>query len=471
MNKPDKRLLLLTLWGISMLLFSGCGRQPDVTVTPTPTVSMTGTPTSGTSDTSDTGRAIPEIPGLDVAATLVEAAPTRTPEPTATPDAIAREAQAIAQETGLAGTTLLGLRIADWFNLGGSLLIVLAGYLVGTWFIRWFLPRLVARTKTDLDDRLLQVSGNELRWLVVVLILRFATTRLVFIGPRIQTFLGDVYFLLILLLSITIAWRLINLVAVELGKWAKNSGNQREAESLILLIVWALRLIVLIIAIPITLQHFGIDITGFAVLLGIIALAVSLAGRDVLADIIAGALILIDRPYRVGDRVGLGDIDMWGDVVEIGMMSTKVHTSDNRIVIVPNSKVRQNSIVNYSYPDPSYYDSTDIGVAFDNDVEQVEQLLINAAGSVDGVQKERGIDVRLESFTRDEMVFRVGWWMKDNDDYYTLRQLVNRSIVKTFKKAGVVFPYRKERVDYEGKYDENFLPANNDNNEEKNSPE
>ena len=447
MKKPDKRLLLLTLWVFSIVLFSGCGPQPDVAVTPTPTVSMSGTPTTGTSDTSDTGQAIPEIPGLDVAATLVEAAPTRTPEPTATPDAIAREAEAIAQETGFAGTTLLGLSIADWFNLGGSLLIVLAGYLVGTWFIRWFLPRLVARTKTDLDDRLLQVSGSELRWLIVVLILRFSTIRLVFIGSRIQTFLGDVYFLLILVLSLVILWRLINLVADELGKWAKKSGNQREAESLILLIVWGLRLIVLIIAIPITLQHFGIDITGFAVLLGIIALAISLAGRDVLADIIAGALILVDKPYRVGDRVGLGDIDMWGDVEEIGMMSTRVHTFDNRIVIIPNSKVRQNSIINFSYPDPSFYDSTDIGVAFDNDVEQVEQLLINAAGSADGVQKERGIDVRLESFTRDEMVFRVGWWMKSNDDYYTLRQLVNRAIVKTFKEAGVTFPYQKEQVE------------------------
>jgi MscS family membrane protein len=260
-------------------------------------------------------------------------------------------------------------------------------------------------------------------------------------------------------------------VADELGKWAKKSGNQREAESLILLIVWGLRLIVLIIAIPLILRHFGIDITGFAVILGIIALAISLAGRDVLADIIAGALILVDKPYRVGDRVGLGDIDMWGDVVEIGMTSTKVLTSDNRTVIIPNSEVRQNSIVNYSYPDPSYYDTTDIGVAYDNDVEKVEQLLIKAASTVDGVQKERGIDSRLESFTRDEMIFRVGWWMKNNDDYYTLRRLVNRAIVKNLKEAGVVFPYRKERVDYKGKYDENFLPTNNDNNEEKTSQE
>jgi small-conductance mechanosensitive channel len=464
MKKPDQRIYLIPLLLFCVILFSGCGRQPEIAVTPTPTVSATGTLTVSETDTpspgtSDTDQAISEIPGLEVVATLAEAAPTRTPEPTATPDAIAEAAEAVAQETGLTDTTLLGLSIVNWFNLGGSLLLVLAAYLLGTWMIRWLLPRLVARTKTDLDDRLLQVAGNDLRWLVVVLILRFATARLVFIGPRTQTFLGDVYFLLILLLSLIILWRLINLVAEELGKWAKKTGNQREAQSLIILIVWGLRLIVLIIALPITLNHFGIDVTGFTVLLGIIALAISLAGRDVLADIIAGALILVDRPYRVGDRVGLGDIDMWGDVVEIGMISTKVLTVDSRVVTVPNSKVRQNNIVNFSYPDPSYYDTTDIGVAFDNDVEKVEQLLKSAAGSVEGVQKERGIDVRLETFTRDEMIFRVGWWMKDNDDYYKLRQFVNRAIVKTFKQAGVTFPYQREQVELETNSDRSEVPG------------
>ena len=452
MKKPDKGIYQLLLLLFSVLLFSGCGPA----ATPMPTTSGTGTPTPGTSQTDQT---ILDATGLDVVSTLAEAAPTRTPEPTATPDAIAEAAEAIAQEAGLADKTLLGLSIVDWFNLGGSLLLVLAAYLVGTWMIHWLLPRLVARTKTDLDEQLLQVAGNDLRWLVVVLILRFATTRLVFIGPRTQTFLGDVYFMLVLLLSLIILWRLINLVADELGKWVKKTGNHREAQSLIILIVWGLRLIVLIIVLPITLNHFGIDVTGYAVLLGIIGLAISLAGRDVLADIIAGALILLDRPYRVGDRVGLGNIDLWGDVEEIGMISTKILTVDNRMVIVPNSGVRKNNIINFSYPDPSYYDTTDIGVAFDNDVEQVEQLLKQAAGSVEGVHKERGIDTRLESFTRDEMVFRVGWWMKGNDDYYTLRQLVNRSIVKTFKEAGVTFPYQKEQVKIESNSDRSENPG------------
>ena len=117
-------------------------------------------------------------------------------------------ADEVAQQTGLAGTTILGLGIEDWFSLAASLLLVVFAYLIGTWMIRWLIPRLTARTKTDLDDRLMDVAGNAVRWLIVVLILRFATERLDFISSRLQTALSDVYFLLTLGLGILIVWRL-----------------------------------------------------------------------------------------------------------------------------------------------------------------------------------------------------------------------------------------------------------------------
>ncbi len=131
MKKTDKRIYLIPLLLFSVIIFSGCGRQPEIVVTPKPTFSGTDTPTVSGIDTpsprtSDTDQVIPDIPGLDVAATLVEIAPTRTLEPTATPDAIAEAAEVVAEKTGLVDTTLLGLSIVDWFNLGGSILLVLA---------------------------------------------------------------------------------------------------------------------------------------------------------------------------------------------------------------------------------------------------------------------------------------------------------------------------------------------------------
>jgi len=380
---------------------------------------------------------------------LADIAPTRTPVPTATPDALAEGVAEILRETGLSGKTLLWLRYADWINLGISLLYVLAGYLVGTWLIRWLFPRLVLRTKTALDDRLLQTSGSELRWLAVVLILRVSTNRLTFVNPDTKTFLADVYFSLTLILTVVILWRLIRLAAQEALHRADKAGHRQQTESLITLSVWGLRLAVLIVAVSLALAYFGVNITGFAVFLGILGLALSLAGRDILADIISGALILVDRPYRIGDRIDLPAIDSWGDVVDIGMRSTRILTLNNRMVIVPNSQVGKDQIVNYSYPDPSYYDQVDIVVAYDNDPQQVGQLLADNVRSVEGVQQERDIDALLMEFTENQMVFKVGWWIATYDDFYPVHDRVSRAVIQALKDAGVVLPYRKGNVNVE----------------------
>lgn len=462
------RYSLFLLLVIGLVLLSGCGSTgtamptepgppptPTQTATSTPTLTPTATASPTAPPPAETGTAEAEpggggLPGLgELVPTLVDIVPTRTPVPTATPDALTESIRKIVQETGLSGKTLLRLQYADWINLAISVLYVLVAFVVGTWLIRWLFPRLVRRTQTVLDDRLLQVSGNELRWLVVVIILQLATNRLTFVNADAKTFLGDVYFSLTLILAVMIAWRLISLAAQQAEDRARRRRRRKEAESLISLSVWAGRLVVILTAVSFTLTHFGSNVTGLAVFLAIIGLAFSLAGRDILADIVSGAVIFIDRPYRIGDRIALPAIDSWGDVVDIGMRSTRILTLNNRLVIVPNSQIGKDQIINYSYPDPSYYDTVDVVIAYDNDAEQVGQLLVDTVRSVAGVQKEREIDALLMRFTENQMVFLVGWWIATYDDLYPVHDRVSRAVIRALKEAGVVLPYRRESVSVE----------------------
>ena len=451
-----------------LILIAGCSSpgtalpidpSPPPTATQAPSPSPTSTQPAGSAEAQPVETGTVESEGSEsgpsglgaLVPTLADIAPTRTPVPTATPDALAESISEIVQQAGLSGKTLLWLRYADWINLGISLLYVLAGYLIGTWLIRWLFPRLVRRTRTALDDRLLQTSGSELRWLAVVIILRIATNRLTFVNADTKTFLADVYFSLALILTVVILWRLIRLAAQQALDRADKAGHRQKTESLITLSVWALRLLVLVLAVSLILAYFGVNITGFAVFLGILGLALSLAGRDILADIISGALILMDRPYRIGDRIDLPAIDSWGDVVDIGMRSTRILTLNNRLVIVPNSQVSKDQIVNYSYPDPSYYDMTDIVVAYDNDADRVGQLLVDTVRSVEGVQKEREIDALLMEFTENHMVFIVGWWIATYDNFDPVHDRVSRAVIRALKEAGIVLPYTQSRVSVEGK--------------------
>ena len=303
MKKLEICLLKCSALVVALFALTSCGVQPTVTTAPTP---------SQTANATDDANQALELPGLNVVPTLAEIAPTRTPVPTATPDALTEEIIQMVQETGLSQKTLFWLGFADWINLGISLLYVLAGYLIGTWLIRWLLPRLVSRTKTNLDDRLLQVSANELRWLAVVLIFRFSIVRLNFIHPNVKLFIADISFFLIVFLIAWLLWRLINLAAQQANERTSKIEHQREANSLITLITWTLRLIVIISVIILTLSHFGVNITGFAFILGVIILVFSLAGRDILTDIISGAMILIDQPFRIGDRLELPSLELVG---------------------------------------------------------------------------------------------------------------------------------------------------------------
>jgi len=426
MNKTGISLLKITIWLVAILLLTSCGVPTD-TPQPTPL---------------DLNQTILESTGLDeVVPTLAEMVPTRTPMPTVTPDALTEGVLQIAQETGLSEKTLFWLNFADWINLGISLFFVLVGYLIGTWLIRWLLPRLVRRTKTNIDDLLLQISANELRWLAVVLIFRFAIERLVFIRPSVKTFISDVSFFLIIFLVAELLWRLINLAAQQANERALKIQHQVKAASLITLMTWTLRLIVIIFVFALTLSHFGVNITGFAFILGVIVLAFSLAGRDILTDIISGAMILIDRPFRIGDRLELPSLDSWGDVVEIGMRSTKIISMENRMVVLPNSVIGKDQVVNYSYPDPSYFNLVKVMVAYDNDPDQVSEILEAAIRSVEGVQTEREVVAWLMELTEFQMIYWTAWWIATYEDRYPVQDQVIRAMMRALKEARVNLPY------------------------------
>ena len=467
MRRFETRYTLFLLFLVGLVVTAGCGSSGTaLPAEPSPPATATQAASPSPKSTQPAGSAAPQPvetgtvegegsesgpSGLEaLVPTLVDIAPTRTPVPTATPDALAEGVAEILRETGLSGKTLLWLQYADWINLGISLLYVLAGYLIGTWLIRWLFPRLVRRTATVLDDRLLQTSGSELRWLAVVLILGFSTNRLTFINVDTKSTLSDIYFSLTLILAVLILWRLIRLAAQQALDRAYKAGDRQQTEALITLLVWGLRLALLILALSFALAYFGVNITGFAVFLGVLGLALSLAGRDILADMISGAIILIDRPYRIGDRLELPSLDSWGDVVDIGMRSTRILSMENRMVVIPNSLVGKNQVVNYSYPDPSYFNLVKVVVAYDNDPDQVSNILETAIRSVEGVQTEREIVAWLMELTEYQMVYWTAWWVATYADRYSVQDRVIRAMMRALKEAGVILPYTKNRVRVEG---------------------
>jgi small-conductance mechanosensitive channel len=339
---------------------------------------------------------------------------------------------------------LLGLNADQWVDLGISIGAVLVTAVVGRWLIRVLLDRglmsLTRRTQSSLDETVLNILRPPLYWLLLVLVLRISLERLDFVPVSWQGYYADVFFVLYLVLAVVVLYR----AADGLTDWyaqvmADQAGERLERQWMpfIRRVAWIL---IGLIGIITLLSHFEVDVTGLITTLGIGSLAVALAAQASLADMINGFMIMIDQPYRVGDRIEILDLNTWGDVVDIGLRSTRVRTRDNRMVIVPNSVIGKSLVVNYSYPDTEYRIQIHVGVAYGTDIDRARGIMIDAVRGVPGVLEDKRVEALFLEFGDSAMIFRVRWWL---DSYYDARRMfdrVNSALLEALEREGIELP-------------------------------
>ena len=169
------RIMSTSLFNL-LLLLAGCGQVASTDV-PTPTPEPTAVIAPEVIEAIETQEpvltAVPESTLEEEDSTGV--VQTREPQPTATPGFITSEVEKLFDKPDRSNS--LWLDTADWINLLISLVIVAVSYLLSTWLIYWALARVVRRTQSELDDQLVKAVRSNLRWLVVILTLRFATKR------------------------------------------------------------------------------------------------------------------------------------------------------------------------------------------------------------------------------------------------------------------------------------------------------
>ncbi len=436
MNKVISILiLLLAVVALTVLLAACGGATPTETPLPTPTLILP----EKTPEPEPVNAVEDEQTGVTA---LEEIVATRAPQPTATPDWIAREVTELVESTRLSGTTFLGLTADNWINLAISLLIIVIGYAIGAILTRGWAARWVTRyTSPEFADVLQEDIAPRLKWLIVIPAFYLATIRLDFISPGVKRFLGDIYFLLGLILAALIVWSLIDLAYGYYRQKSVKEGREEQLHPILLLLRRIANISIIGIAVYILFAHFGVNITALLAAFGIAGLAFSLAAQDTLADAIAGFIILADQPYRVGDRIEIQGEGTWGDVVEIGLRTTRIRTRDNRLVIVPNSMISKNQVVNYTYPDPRYRIQTHIGIGYGSDIEEVRQLIVETVRQVEGVLPDKPVDSLYIEMGDSAMIFRVRWWIESYEDTRQMYDRVNTALQKAFDAHGIQTPY------------------------------
>ncbi len=339
----------------------------------------------------------------------------------------------------------LGLANEQWLNIGISLALILAALIFGRWVVKLILDggirRMVRRTNTTFDDVVVDTLRAPLYMLAVVLTFDIALDRLSFLPDAWTAWLANFFYILYFAIGLIFAWRFVS----DFFDWYGREvavHTETDLDEQLFPFFRRVALIVLgSIALITLLGHFDVDISAMVATLGIGSLAIALAAQSALADTISGFLIMIDRPFRIGDRIQIMDLDTWGDVLDIGLRSSRIRTRDNRMVIVPNSLIGKSLVVNYSYPNDEYRLQVHVGLAYGTELELARSTIIEAVKNVEGVLPDRKVEALFLEFGDSALIFRVRWWLDSYVDTRRMFDQVNTAIYNALNEAGIEMPF------------------------------
>ena len=183
----------------------------------------------------------------------------------------------------------------------------------------------------------------------------------------------------------------------------------------------------------------SLNLTSIAVIFTALSVGIGFGLQYIAADIASGFILLFERPVRVGDRISIGKEE--GDVQSINLRTTVMTTNDRVSVIVPNSKLVREHLINWSYGDPRVRIAIPIGVAYGSDVDLVTQTLLQATEDVGNVLRDPPPKVQFLNFGDWSLDFRLLVWTNRPRLHTQIRSDINYRIDRLFRQNGIEIPF------------------------------
>jgi small-conductance mechanosensitive channel len=194
--------------------------------------------------------------------------------------------------------------------------------------------------------------------------------------------------------------------------------------------------------------NLEINITPFLAGAGIAGLAFALAAQDLISNFFGGAIITVDKTFKVGDRI---EVDSYhGDVTVIGTRSTRIRTIDGKIVTIPNNKITSSGVVNYSEPDPKIRYTIPITVAYGSDVARVKNVLFeivqDAIQNTNYFAADPAPKIFFQEFGDSSLKFVIYVWAKAYNIPDEVKDAINVRIAARFAAEGIEIPFPQLEV-------------------------
>jgi len=328
-------------------------------------------------------------------------------------------------------------------------LLIAFGFLVGGFILRAIFNAVVAhrlqsfaaKTETEADDMAVAAIFSPFGLLLPVVGVFFATRTLMVIHPQWMTHLDTGFRIISILVLASTVFRMLDALGVFLSEMTQRTESKLD-DQLIPLLRKASKTFIVILAFILTAQNLGYSVSGLIAGLGIGGLALAMAAKDTLANLFGSLMILIDRPFYVGDWITFSGGD--GVVEEIGLRSTRVRTFSKTVVSIPNAALANATVENHSLM-PKRRIKFTLGVTYESTVEQVENLVQNIEGYLKGnsdIDQEFML-VKFTTFNDSSLDLFVYCFTVTTDwtQHLSVKQDVNLKIMGLVEELGMGIAY------------------------------
>lgn len=314
-------------------------------------------------------------------------------------------------------------------------------YLILPW-----LKRKASGTASHFDDILLTAIEKPLiitiiAWSVYIALTHFGILPETIAGFGVEQFVNAFFILIGTWIFSSFSYNLLRTYGATLAEKTDTDIDDRVfpmLEIIVKYLIWFAALLLL-------LDNFEIDITPILAGAGIAGIAIALAAQDVLSNFFGGAIITMDQPFKIGDRIMFET--HFGDIISIGPRSTRLKTLDNQIVTIPNSKLTSNIVINYAQPDIKMKVRIPFSVAYGSEISKVKKILLEiareAAENTSWVIHDPAPSVYFLEFGESSLNGQLIVWTNNYDYSWDVKDFINSRIDEQFKKENIEIPFRQ----------------------------
>jgi len=326
-------------------------------------------------------------------------------------------------------------------------IIIIVFYILShivTYVLKHFVKRITDKTKTKIDDLILEKSYKPFVWSLITVGFKIGFARLAF-SEKVSGIFQHIFNSIITILIIYLLYAIVQILLESWGKAFAKKTKSTLDDDLLPLLHKVVKVLFLILGAFFVLGEWEVDITGLLAGVGVAGLAIGFAVKDSLSNIFGGISIILDKAFKVGDVIKTAGGDT-GTVIDIGLRSTRIRTWDNELLIIPNGELSNNKIQNYKQPDASVRAVILFGVEYGSEVDKVKRVVKECLKTIPEVIKtgDKAPGVNFLEMGDSSLNFRATIWVKSFGERFGAKEKATILIYDTLNKSkvGIPFPTR-----------------------------